>query len=40
MILDRIAPPAQGIVFEVQDLEAGVQGLDEVGDLERAREIG
>lgn len=32
-VLDRVDPLAENIVFEVEDLEAGVQILDEAADL-------
>lgn len=38
-IFNTIAPPTQSIVFEVEELEAGMNFLDEFADLERAGEI-
>lgn len=33
IVLDAIAPPSQRIILQVQDLEAGVDILDELADL-------
>lgn len=38
-VFDAITSPTQGIVFQVQELEAGVDVFDEFADLERAGEV-
>lgn len=38
-IFDPVAPPTQGIILEVEKLEAGVDVFDEFADLERAGEV-
>lgn len=36
IVLDTVASSSQGIILEVQDLEAGVEILDELTDLHRS----
>lgn len=38
-VFDAVASPAEGVVFEVQELEAGVDVFDELADLEGPREV-
>lgn len=38
-VFNPIAPLAQAVVFQVQELEAGLQVGDELADLERARVV-
>ncbi len=38
-IFNAIAPPAQGIILEVEKLEAGVDVFDELADLKGAGKV-